>query len=146
VFGREESGLLDTEVQLCAHACAIPSSPNFASLNLSHAVGVILANLYEMGTELEDSIDGSLLLSNPVEDVAAQGEIEALLARAIALMERAGLDSRESSGGGDKSNHGRKRKPAGHLRALLARSQASTQEVRALHGILKQLEKKYEIL
>jgi tRNA C32,U32 (ribose-2'-O)-methylase TrmJ len=147
VFGREESGLLDTEVQLCAHACAIPSSPNFPSLNLSHAVGVVLANLFEMGTELvalenenNTTIEGMLV--NPVDNVATQGEVEALLTRAVALMERAGLDPRESSGGGDKSNHGRKRKPAGHLRALLARSQASTPEVRALHGILKELEKK----
>jgi tRNA C32,U32 (ribose-2'-O)-methylase TrmJ len=84
-----------------------------------------------------------LLMPNPTDSLATQGEIEALLTRAVALMERAGLDSRESSGGGDKSNHGRKRKPAGHLRALLARSQASTAEVRALHGIFKELEKKY---
>jgi tRNA/rRNA methyltransferase len=52
VFGREESGLLDSEVQLCVHACAIPSSPSFPSLNLSHAVGVVMANLFEMGTEI----------------------------------------------------------------------------------------------
>ncbi|KAG7667321.1 hypothetical protein Ndes2526B_g04172 [Nannochloris sp. 'desiccata'] len=141
VFGREESGLLDTEVQLCAHACAIPSSPSFPSLNLSHAVGVVMANLFEMGTE-RTNCEGALLL-NPADALATQGEIEALLTRAVALMERAGLDPRESSGGGDKSNHGRKRKPAGHLRALLARSQASTPEVRALHGILKELEKKF---
>lgn len=140
VFGREESGLLDTEVQLCAHACCIPSSPRFPSLNLSHAVGVVMANVFEMGTELTNS-EGDLL-SNPADALATQGEIEALLRRAVSLMERAGLDSRESSGGGDKSNHGRKRKPAGHLRALLTRSQASTPEVRALHGILKELEKK----
>jgi len=141
VFGREESGLLDAEVQLCAHACAIPSSPSFPSLNLSHAVGVVMANLFEMGTEATN-FEGEVL-SNPADALATQGEIEALLTRAVALMERAGLDSRESSGGGDKSNHGRKRKPAGHLRALLARSQASTPEVRALHGVLKELEKKH---
>ena len=58
VFGREESGLLDTEVQLCAHACAIPSSSNFPSLNLSHAVAVVMANLFEMGTELYSAESG----------------------------------------------------------------------------------------
>ena len=46
VFGREESGLLDVEVGLCTHACAIPSAPTFPSLNLSHAVAVVLSSLY----------------------------------------------------------------------------------------------------
>ena len=76
-------------------------------------------------------------------DLASQGEIDALLVRAIVLMEKAGLDVRESSGGGPKSNHGRIRRPAGHLRALLSRSQATTREVRSLHGVLKELEQKF---
>lgn len=83
------------------------------------------------------------MIREMADNLASQGEVEALLARTVALMERAGLDTRESSGGGDKSNHGRKRKPAGHLRAVLSRSQATTAEVRALHGVLKELERKY---
>ena len=46
--GREESGLLDSELLRCGHACAIPSGGANASLNLSHAVAVVLAQLYEM--------------------------------------------------------------------------------------------------
>lgn len=42
-------------------------------------------------------------------------------------------------GGGDRSNHGRRKRPAGHLRAVLRRSQASAAEVRALHGLVKAL-------
>lgn len=40
VFGRESSGLSDEELQLCSTAVHIPSSPDFPSLNLSHAVQI----------------------------------------------------------------------------------------------------------
>lgn len=142
VFGREESGLTQEEVALCAHAAAIPSAPDFPSLNLSHAVAVTLSTLLELKLGAEEAAGGG---GEGGPELAPQGEVGALLARAVALMEAAGLDVRESSGGGDKGNHGRRRRPAGHLRALLARSQATTAEVRALHGILKALEKRGEV-
>lgn len=46
VFGNEQSGLNDRELSQCNIACHIPSSPNFPSLNLSHAVQVVAAYLY----------------------------------------------------------------------------------------------------
>ncbi len=46
VFGNEQSGLSDMELELCHMAVSIPSSPDFASLNLSHAVQVIVYELY----------------------------------------------------------------------------------------------------
>jgi tRNA(Leu) C34 or U34 (ribose-2'-O)-methylase TrmL len=47
VFGREESGLTEAELRLCAHACAIPTGRMQASMNLSHAVVVVLCGLFE---------------------------------------------------------------------------------------------------
>ena len=47
VFGREESGLTESELSLCTHSCSIPTGTLQPSLNLSHAVCVILAQLYE---------------------------------------------------------------------------------------------------
>ena len=47
VFGREESGLTEAELRLCAHACAIPTGRMQASMNLSHAVSVVLSGLFE---------------------------------------------------------------------------------------------------
>ena len=38
VFGNERDGLSDEELSRCTLACHIPSSPEFPSLNLSHAV------------------------------------------------------------------------------------------------------------
>lgn len=51
VFGREESGLTEKELSLCTHSCSIPTGARQPSLNLSHAVCVILAQLYERRTE-----------------------------------------------------------------------------------------------
>lgn len=62
VFGREESGLSQEELALCSLRCSIAASESCGSLNLSHAVAVVLSQLYELQTEgsfpvpfLEDS-------------------------------------------------------------------------------------------
>lgn len=47
IFGREESGLTERELSLCTHSCSIPTGSVQPSLNLSHAVCVILAQLFE---------------------------------------------------------------------------------------------------
>jgi tRNA/rRNA methyltransferase len=46
VFGRESDGLTDEELALCHVAVRIPSSPEFPSLNLSHAVQVLAYLLF----------------------------------------------------------------------------------------------------
>lgn len=47
MFGREESGLSESELRLCSQACAIPTGRMQASMNLSHAVAVVLSGLFE---------------------------------------------------------------------------------------------------
>ena len=46
VFGNEVSGLSDEELNLCHVAVTIPSSRDFPSLNLSHAVQVVAYEVY----------------------------------------------------------------------------------------------------
>jgi len=41
LFGNEDTGLTDRELSLCHLAVTIPSSPDFPSLNLSHAVQIV---------------------------------------------------------------------------------------------------------
>jgi len=41
LFGNEETGLTDEELSLCHIAVTIPASPDFPSLNLSHAVQIV---------------------------------------------------------------------------------------------------------
>ncbi len=46
LFGNEESGLTDEELERCDLAVHIPSSPLFPSLNLSHAVQIITYEIH----------------------------------------------------------------------------------------------------
>jgi len=46
VFGRESTGLFNEEVELCDLAFTIPASKEYPSLNLSHAVSVVLYHLF----------------------------------------------------------------------------------------------------
>lgn len=46
VFGREDNGLENDEVQLCTHLIRIPSAPEYRSLNLAQAAMVCMYELY----------------------------------------------------------------------------------------------------
>jgi TrmH family RNA methyltransferase len=46
VFGREDFGLFDPEIRRCDVLVAIPASPDYPSLNLSHAATILLYELY----------------------------------------------------------------------------------------------------
>jgi len=46
VFGREDYGLYNEEIAACDVMVRIPTSESYPSLNLSHAVGVVLYSLY----------------------------------------------------------------------------------------------------
>ncbi|MFW9833517.1 MAG: RNA methyltransferase [Candidatus Thorarchaeota archaeon] len=46
VFGRESTGLFNDEMELCDIAFTIPASKDYPSLNLSHAVSVVLYHLF----------------------------------------------------------------------------------------------------
>ena len=49
VFGNEKNGLSDAEMEPCQVAVAIPTSPGFPSLNLSHAVQVVAYEVFKHG-------------------------------------------------------------------------------------------------
>ncbi|RLE89303.1 MAG: RNA methyltransferase [Thermoprotei archaeon] len=46
LFGREDIGLTNEELSLCDILVTIPTSPNYPILNISHAVAVILYEIY----------------------------------------------------------------------------------------------------
>lgn len=46
IFGNEESGLSTEELSLCNVVISIPTSPDFPSLNLSHAVQILSYAIY----------------------------------------------------------------------------------------------------
>lgn len=46
VFGREHSGLLNEEIQLCNQMVCIPTNPEFSSLNLASAIQVLCYEVF----------------------------------------------------------------------------------------------------
>ncbi len=60
VFGREDNGISRDEILQCTHVCSIPSSSDCPSLNLSHAVAVVLSHLFafQENSELQTQISG----------------------------------------------------------------------------------------
>lgn len=55
VFGNERTGLTDEEFKECTMGVTIPSSDDFASLNLSHAVQIISYHLFRKNLELSEN-------------------------------------------------------------------------------------------
>jgi tRNA/rRNA methyltransferase len=51
VFGREDSGLTREEVVLCQRTAAIPTNPNFPTMNLAQAIGVFCFALSSIAPE-----------------------------------------------------------------------------------------------
>ncbi len=69
VFGRETYGLKDEEADRCHFRCYIPAQPEFPSLNLSNAVGVILYEIYRsMTTPITETVEDS---AAPLDEVEA---------------------------------------------------------------------------
>lgn len=46
VFGREDNGLENDEIQLCTHLIRIPSAPEYRSINLAQAAMICMYELY----------------------------------------------------------------------------------------------------
>ncbi len=70
VFGNEEHGLTTSELAACSAALHIPSSPEFPSLNLSHAVQVVTYSFFRTAAllhygEAEESTADRRLFAAP---------------------------------------------------------------------------------
>jgi len=84
VFGRESTGLTRQELSLCDCVVTIPTSNKYPSLNLSHAVAIMLYETFNaLGRAYAESSRAPLLASR--EEVSA---IESELARLAACVSR----------------------------------------------------------
>ncbi|MBS3128267.1 RNA methyltransferase [Candidatus Woesearchaeota archaeon] len=53
VFGRESSGLTNEEIQQCDFCVTIPSSEKYQALNLSHAVSIVLYEIFKKNKKIK---------------------------------------------------------------------------------------------
>lgn len=119
VFGREDDGLRNTEVEQCNYFIHIPSSPDFPAYNLSHAVTIVL---YEM----------IKLASGPIgshEMGATESSLKLLETELENVLEMSNYSSY------------RRRNTMVMLRRIIARSNLSDNEYHKLRGILDSVQR-----
>ncbi len=75
VFGNERDGLSDAELALCDDAVSIPSSEQFPSLNLSHAVQIACWELRKAFTGLSSGGAGDLERHPASHDASSAGAV-----------------------------------------------------------------------
>lgn len=121
VFGRERSGLTNSEIDLCHRLVTIPTSEDQGSLNLAQAV-LILSYEILMALSATESKEAS-------RDVASHGELEGMYGH----MERVLLEI----GYLHENNPGRMMRS---FRRIFSRAGLNGREVRALRGIFHQME------
>jgi len=132
VFGREDRGLANGELLQAGRLLQIGTGPSYSSLNLSHAVAVVLHELHTLrqgeralaSSPPPGAPEGGLAWADPCR----RHDLEATLADAEALLLEVGFLLPHTS-----------RARMAKLRALLQRAQVSEGEVALLRGMVCQL-------
>lgn len=133
VFGAEDRGLSNTEIQHCQQVLRIPVNPDYPSLNLAQAVGVccyqwqLLRDDPKSHENLTSQIAQDLLKSAPI-DLAPREDIEACYQQLEAVLLKIGYVYPHTAA------H-RLRK----FRNIFDRANLSPSEVAMLRGILRQI-------
>ncbi len=122
LFGREDSGLTNEELQLCNAHIEIPANPVYPVLNVAMAVQVICYALYRGHTD-----SPPLVWDRPPATIDA---FEALMARLDRVLTDTGF-----------LHAGQPGQAATRIRRLLTRTQLDETEVAILHGLVTHIEK-----
>ena len=125
VFGREQSGLTNEELQLCHYMVNIPTNPDFSSLNVASAIQVLC---YEIFAKAGHQAKGRQ--SNVQESAATSQELEGYFQHLQQVMTTTKFLDTENPG-----------LLMQRLRRLYHRFELSKIEVNILRGILSSVEK-----
>ena len=131
VFGREDRGLSNGELLQAGRLLTLSTDAAYTSLNLSHAVALVLHELHALrrAARGELVVPAPLLpVGEPEQDPCARGELEAALADAEALLLEVGFLLPHTA-----------RARMAKLRALLQRARIRSPEVALLRGMVCQL-------
>ncbi|MXW54775.1 MAG: RNA methyltransferase [Gammaproteobacteria bacterium] len=124
VFGREDSGLTNDELNLCNMQVQIPSSSNYGSLNLAMAVQVVAYDLFRVRSQ-----------ASPTENawdrpLATHQELGSFFAHLESVLTEIDFYDPENP-----------REAMTRLRRLFSRTDLDQTEVQILRGILSHIEK-----
>lgn len=122
VFGRENSGLKNHELDLCQHLLRIPCNPDFSSLNLAAAVQVVGYELFlAFGTQKQPTIGDAGEVP-----LASAEQMEAFYTHLLQTITDIGFLHPEKS-----------RSIMRRLRRIYNRAHLDTKELDILRGILR---------
>ena len=127
VFGREDSGLTNEELQHCHFSVTIPTNPDFSSLNVASAIQVIS---YEIFSRLQDDPADESPRRSRLESPADSAQLEGLFDHLQRLM----IDI-------DFLDQDNPRQIMKRLRRLYQRAEPTVNEVNILRGILSSVQK-----
>ncbi len=113
LFGPEDHGLRNPEMEKCDVVVRIPTDPGYPAMNLSHAAALLL---YEL----------SGLDSRPVAR-ATKAQVEGLLGHLDETLRDAGFPA------------SRRKRTVGRLRKVMGRANPTVVEVRVLRGALRKI-------
>ncbi len=133
VFGREDRGLTNEELQLCHHHVNIPTNEAFSSLNIAAAVQVVTYELRMAALGLAESAERPQWGTEWDIDLASHHELELLFEH----LEKVLVDTEFL----DPENP---RQLMPRLRRLFMRAVPDKVEVNVLRGILSTIEKKID--
>lgn len=120
LFGPEDTGLTNNELRYCQAIVTIPSSRDFKSLNLSHAVMILCYEIYTASLPVTEEIPPKWARSEEVEGM--YGQVKTMLSEIGFL------------------NPENPEYWMMHLRRFFARSGLLAREVKIIRGICRQLE------
>lgn len=126
VFGPENSGLSNQELQQCHYQVTIPANPEYSSLNLAMAVQILTYELFAFSKEVEESA----AQVEPPREYPTAAELEHFYHHLEKLIDQIGFSENRSSASS-----------MGRLRSLFTRARLESREVNMLRGILTSIEK-----
>jgi len=137
VFGRENSGLNNTELSICHQLVHIDANPEFSSLNLAMAVQLFAYELRNQGLHVYENLIKGVEFK-PVEEKlndrpATVGEQDFFFKRFEEVLEQAGFLYQQ-----DPQIMMQK------LKRMFYRAELENKEVNILLGVLKTIERKFE--
>ena len=121
LFGPEDTGLSNDELRLCHAVVTIPTSREFTSLNLSHAVMILCYEIFIASSSVTNTTQTTSKLALSRELEGMYGQIRTLLAD-IGFLNSENPDYWMM-----------------HLRRLFNRTRLLSREVKIIRGICRQL-------
>lgn len=120
LFGPERSGLSNEDVALADAILSIPVHPDYASLNLAQAVGLVAYEWFQQGAELH-------MATVARSELASKGELQSLFDHLEGELDARGFWKAE----------GKKPIMWRNIRNMLQRVPFSAQELRTFRGIIR---------